>query len=267
MSSDSRSHLHRSFQRRFLRIFLVCSAVLFAILVPLVLMPGLRLDIAHRLALAPGAGIEQVATGDDGIELIVAPIEIQRPNSRPQYRFRAVYLAREGPEGVEMTSIDTGATITLPLASYDFVSAAPDATKILVRDEREPSTAKGVLVDVLTGALTTMTEGSPYPDLPGRWTEPVWSQRMGICDGISPHARYIACFENPDLASYLAGDWQLDVHVYGDLEREFAVYRGEGFRPFAGWSSDDSWLYFQNEHGIWRARVTEDMFPASDNRV
>ncbi len=267
MSSDSRSHLHQSFQRRFLRLFLALSAVALLVLVPLVLLPGLRLDIAHRLDLAPGAEIEQVAGEGDDVELIVAPIEIDRPNSRPQYRFRALYLAREGPEGVELTSVDSGAVVTLPLEAYDFVSAAPDATSILVRDERDPTAASGVLVDVATGTLTAMPDQSPYPDRPGRWTEPVWSRTMGICDGISPNATYIACFENPDLASYLAGDWQIDVHVYGDVEREIPIYRGEGFRPFVGWSNDDRWLYFQNEHGIWRALVTEEMFPPSDNRA
>lgn len=247
-------------------MFLAAAAVAILVLAPLILVPSLRLDIAHRFDLAPGADIEQVATGDDGIELIVAPIEIDRPNGRPQYRFRAVYLAREGPAGVVLNSIDTGASVTLPLASYDFVSAAPDATKILLRDKLDPS-VEGVLVDVASGSITPLPLDSPYPDLPGRWTEPVWSRTIGTCDGISPNAAYIACFENPDLATYLAGDWQVDVHIYGDVEREIAIYRGEGFRPFLGWSNDDRWLYFQNEHGIWRASVTEDMFPPSDNRV
>ncbi len=266
MSSDSRSHLHSSFQRRFLRIFLAVSAVAILILAPLILMPGLRLDIAHRLDLAPGAGVERIAAAADGIDLIVAPIEIQQPNSRPQYRFRAVYLGRQGPDGVELISIDTGASLTLPLASYDFVSAAPDASKVLLRDERDAG-APTVLVDVASGSVSTLPPGSPYPDLPGRWTEPVWSRSMGTCDGISPNAVYIACFDTPALASYLAGDWQIDVHIYGDVEREIAVFRGEGFRPFVGWSNDDRWLYFQNEHGIWRASVREHMFPPSDNRV
>ncbi len=267
MSSDSRSHLNTSFQRRFLRIFLGVAAIVILALVPLILMPGLRLDIAHRFDLAPGAGIEQVAAASDGVELIVAPIEIQRPNSRPQYRFRAVYLARERTGGVELTSIDTGAIVIVPLEAYDFVAAAPDATTILLRDERDPAAPKGVLVDVASGSLTPLPSESPYPDVPGRWTDPVWSRTIGNCDGISPNASYIACFQNPALASYLAGDWQLDVHIYGDVEREISVYRGEGFRPFVGWSNDDRWLYFQNEHGIWRASVTEDMFPPSDNRV
>ena len=267
MSSDSRSHLHSSFQRRFLRIFLAVAAVVILVMAPLILVPGLRLDIAHRLDLVPGADIEQIATADDALELIVAPIEIDRPNNRPQYRFRALYLAREGPDGVELISIDTGAAVTLPIASYDFVSAAPDATKILLRDLRDPATLPSALVDVASGTVTALSPGSPYPALPGRWTEPVWSRSMGVCDGISPNAVYIACFQTPALASYLAGDWQIDVHIYGDVEREIAIYRGEGFRPFVGWSNDDRWLYFQNELGIWRAAVTEDMFPPSDNRI
>lgn len=266
MSAESRSHLHKSAQRRFLRIFLVVSALVILLATPLVVKPDLRLEVAHRLGLAPGSDVERVSNGSDGIDLIVAPIEIQRPNNRPQYRFRAVYLAREGAQGVELTSIDTGASTIIPLQTYDFISAAPDATKILLLDRRDPSAILGVLVDVATGFVTTMPTDAPYPDLPGRWMEPVWSRTMGICDGISPHAAYIACFQNPKLASYLAGDWELQVRVYGDVDRATAVYRGEGFRPFIGWSGDDRWLYFQNENGVWRAEITEDMFPPSKLR-
>lgn len=267
MSSDSRSHLHTSFQRRFLHIFLAVSALVILAALPLILRPSLRLDLAHRFELAPGADVEQLADGDDGMELIVAPIEIQRPNNRPQYRFRAVYLAREGAAGVELTSIESGETINVPLQSYDFISANPDATTILLQDRSDPAAIKGALVDVETGTVSTLPPDAPYPKLSGRWMEPVWSRTMGICDGISPNGMYIACFQNPELASYLAGDWELQVHVYGDVERKTPVYRGEGFRPFIGWSMDDRWLYFQNEHGIWKAEITEDMFPPSKHRV
>lgn len=267
MSSASRSHLHTSFQRRFFFVFLAVSALVILAAVPLIARPGLRLEFAHRFELAPGSGIERLSDSIDDIELIIAPIEIQRPNNRPQYRFRAVYLARESPQGVDLTSIDTGATISVPLQTFDFVSAAPDATKILFQDRRDPSAISGALVDVGTGTVTTLPTESPFPDLPGRWTVPVWSQTMGTCDGISPNATYIACFQDPALASFLAGDWELQVRIYGEVERNTPVFRGEGFRPIVGWSSDDRWLYFQNEHGIWRAEITEDMFPPSRYRV
>jgi len=263
MSSESRSHLHTSFQRRFLQVFLAVSAVVILAAIPLIVKPGLRLELAHRFELAPGTDIEQLSDGNDDVELIVAPIEIQRHNNRPQYRFRAVFLARESAQGIELTSIDTGTRISVPLQSYDFVSAAPDASHLLLQDRRDPSAIKAVLVEVATGSLTPLPAERPYPDLPGQWNEPVWSKTMGICDGISPNATYIACFQSPALASYLAGDWELQVRIYGEVERKTPVFRGEGFRPFIGWSSDDRWLYFQNEHGIWRAEITAAMFPPS----
>lgn len=205
MSGESRSHLHTSAQRRFVRIFLLASVVTLLLAIPLVVRPGLRLEVAHRLELVPGSDIEQISAGSDGLDLIVAPIEIERPNNRPQYRFRAVYLAREVAEGIELTSIDTGARTIVPLQTYDFISADPGARNILFQDRRDPSAIQGALVDVATGVVTTLPADTPYPDLPGQWKEPVWAQTMGTCDGISPNATYIACFQNPELASYLAG--------------------------------------------------------------
>lgn len=266
MSAESRSHLDKSFQRRFLQVFLVVSALVILLAIPLVAKPELRLEIAHRFDLVPGADIEKMAGRNDGVDLIVAPVEIQRTSNRPQYRFRAIYLARETSGGITLTSVDTGDTISLPLESYDFVSAAPDATKLLFQDRRDPAAVRGVMVDVASGSVAEMSTESPFPPLAGDWTAPVWSRTMGTCDGISPNAKYIACFQNPKLASYLAGDWELQVRVYGDVERKTAVYRGEGFRPFVGWSGDDRWLYFQNEEGIWRAEILDSMFPPSTLR-
>lgn len=247
-----------------MRVFVAVAALVILLLIPLIVNPGLRLDLAHRLDLVPGSDVEQLSGGEGGIRLIVAPIEIKRPNTRSQYRFRAIYLAREGPEGVELTAIDTGAKVSVPLQVYDFVSAAPDAMTLLFQDRRDPSAIRSALVDVATGSVTALPAASPFPRLPGKWTEPVWAQTIGICDGISPNAAYIACFQKPELASYLAGDWELQVRVYGDVERKVPVYRGEGFLPIAGWSSDDRWLYFQNEHGVWRAEITDDLFPPGD---
>lgn len=261
MGSDSRSHLNASIQRRFLWAVLIVSVLLAAAAFPLIVNPQLRLDLAHRFGLAPGKDIEQIADSDDGVVMIAAPIEIQRERNRPQYRFRAVYLSRETSEGVELTSVDTGATLTLPLDSVDFISASSDVSHLLFRDT-EGDTTGSVLVDVASGTVTPLPSVDSVPDVPGNWNEPVWAQTMGECNGFSPHAEYIACFRNPQLASFLAGDWELQVRVYGDADRVATLYRGLGFRPFIGWSNDDRWLYFQNERGLWRAEVTPDMFPA-----
>jgi hypothetical protein len=263
MGSDSRSHLNSSIQRRFFRGLLVASILLAAAAIPLIVNSQLRLDLAHRFDLAPGKEVEQIAEAQDGIALITVPIEIQRENNRPQYRFRAVYLSRETDEGVELTSIDSGTSQTLPLDSLDFIAASPDASHLLFRDS-EGSSVGAVVIEVATGRVTPLPSVDSVPELPGNWDEPVWARTMGECDGFSPNAKYIACFQNPKLASYLAGDWELQVRVYGDADRFTRLYRGRGFRPFIGWSADDRWLYFQNELGIWRAEVRSDMF-STDN--
>lgn len=266
MGSDSRSHLNKSAQRRFLRGLLVVSVLLAAAAVPLIVNPQLRLDLAHRFDVAPGGDIEQLADEADQITLIVAPIEIQRERNRPQYRFRAVYLSRPTDEGIELTSIDSGALQTIPLESLDFIAASPDASHLLLRDT-EASNPGAVLIEVATGAVTSMPSVDSVPEIPGNWEEPVWSRSMGDCDGFSPHASYIACFQNPKLAAFLAGDWELQVRVYGDADEVATLYRGIGFHPFIGWSGDDRWLYFQNERGIWRAEVRPDMFAMSNKPV
>ncbi len=263
MGSDSRSHLNASIQRRFFWGLLIVSILLTAAAIPLIVNPQLRLDLAHRFDLAPGRDIEQIATADDGMVLITAPIEVQRDGNRPQYRFRAVYLSRATAEGTELTSIDSGASLTLTLDSLDFVAATPDVSHLLIRDS-EGTKMGAVVVEVATGTVTPLPSVESVPDLPGNWDAAVWETTMGACDGFSPNAKYIACFQNPKLASYLAGDWELQVRIYGDVERLARIYRGVGFRPFIGWSADDRWLYFQNERGIWRAEVRPDMF-SEDN--
>lgn len=263
MTSESRSHLTKGVQRRFLWGFLIVTTVLIVVTIPLVVDGQLRLDLAHRFGLAPGRDIEQVAEPGDRTALITAPIVIERPRALPQYRFRALYLARETDEGYELTSIDNGATVSLALDSLDFIAASPDTSHLLIRDT-EGERGGAVLIDVASGTVTPLPSADSVPDLPGNWDVPVWAEDMGQCSGYSPNAVYIACFQNPQLASFLAGDWELQVRVYGDVEMVATLYRGLGFRPFIGWSNDDRWLYFQNEHGIWRAEVRPDMF-ASDN--
>lgn len=259
MGTDSRSHLNKSTQRRFLRGLLLMLILLIGAAVPLIANPQLRLDLAHRFDLVPGRDIEQLADADDRIELIVAPIEIQRERNLPQYRFRALYLSRHTEEGIELTSIDSGASQTIPLDTLDFIAASPDASHLLLRDS-EASNVGAVLIEVATGTVTPMPSVDSVPEIPGNWEEPVWTRSMGDCNGFSPNARYIACFQNPKLASFLVGDWELQVRVYGEADEVATLYRGIGFRPFIGWSGDDRWLYFQNERGIWRAEVRPGMF-------
>ncbi|CAA9552335.1 MAG: hypothetical protein AVDCRST_MAG43-1173 [uncultured Thermomicrobiales bacterium] len=259
MGSDSRSHLNKSAQRRFLWGVLIVSLLLLGAAVPLIVNPELRLELAHRFGLAPGEDIEQLAGEGDDLQLITVPIEIQRERNVPQYRFRALYLAQPSGGGTELTSIDSGASLTIPLDSLDFIAASPDAAYLLFRDSGGGNTG-AVLLEVATGTVMPMPSAESVPEIPGNWEEPIWAKSMGSCNGFSPNAKYIACFQNPQLASFLAGDWEIQVRVYGDAEQAAPVYRGIGFRPYIGWSGDDRWLYFQNEQGLWRAEVHPAMF-------
>ncbi len=238
MSGDSRSHLDRSTQRRFLRVFLVASAAAILILTPLILRGDWRLDLAHRFELVPGSEIEQVAGATSDTSLIVVPISATTASGRDQTRFHAAFLADTSGEQVVLTSIDSDRSVTLPLTGFDFFSASDDGRHVLFRDTRSQP-AQGALVRVDTLEVTPMPSDDPYPtNIAGDWKTESWQTSPGSCGGISPDARFIACFQNPKLATYLAGDWQLRVLVYGDSDRE----------------------HFENEEGIWVAPVTSDMF-------
>jgi hypothetical protein len=227
----------------------------------LVMSGEFRLNLAHQLNLAPGGDVEQIAGKDDGVTLVVAPIQSTNESGRPEFRFRAAFLASIGPNGVDIRYIDSGDQMTLPLEDYDFYSSSYDGSHVLMQDTRDPSAIDGVLVNLDTQTVTPMSMEVPYPaEIPGDWETAAWEITMGQCGGISPHAEYISCFQNPRLASFLAGDWELQVRVYGSVNQVVPIYRGIGFRPWIGWSNDDSRLYFQNEEGIWMAPIDRNMF-------
>jgi len=261
MSGDSRSHFNRSTERRFKQVSITVAAVLGLLLTPLIISGDLRLELAHRFNLAAGRDIEQIAGANDNATLIVLPIQTTTPGGRTENRFRAAFIATDSADGVELVSIDDGSLVVLPLDSYDFWSNSFDGNHVLFQDTRTPDVVKGVLVNVNTLELTTMTADAHYPTrIPGDWESASWETSMGSCHGASPNARYISCFQNPALPTFFAGDWELKVLVYGDADKSATIYRGLGVAPWVGWSNDDSRLYFQNEHGIWVATISIEMF-------
>ncbi|MGN6485790.1 MAG: hypothetical protein ACTHMX_15470, partial [Thermomicrobiales bacterium] len=146
----------------------------------------------------------------------------------------------------------TGATIGIPLTEIDFIAASDDGSTVLLRQGSTPSTAKSVVIDVSTHAVTDLPQGTMTPDLPGDWTTPVWAKVGTQCGLRSVTSRYIACFPDPTLATYLFGDWQLDLQLYGDYRVAKSLFRGMGFVPSLGWTNDDQTIWFQNERGIWK---------------
>jgi hypothetical protein len=260
--ADNRSHTVRSIQRRVVIGTLTLALISAIIGIPLITNGDLRLSVAHRLHLAPGWDAGRVAEGDHGVTLVVLPLKSITDTGRETYRYKAQYLAAPSTDGMVLTDIDSGRTLAIPLRGFDLISADPEGAHVLFRGEASDGSEAAVLVDVAALTASTLPEGQSTPDLPGDWETAVWEKTAGRCDRYSVTGRYLACFNRAEAASYLAGDWQIDVQVYGDFQKSAEVYRGAGFLPIVGWANDDSALYFQNEKGIWRVAISDDMFPS-----
>jgi hypothetical protein len=259
MSSDSSQVYVRSFQRRFLRVALVVAAILVLVATPLLINGSWRLDLAYRFGLAPGADVERIAEANSGITLIVIPIMVEINASRFETRFHAAYLSKSVGASSELTSLDNGSTVTVPLGQLDFIAADPTGEHLLLVEEGGLD-SKRVLLTVATGSVHELPADQAEPNIPGDWSTSIYAARIGrTCQGISPQQTFIACFKSPTLAKFLAGDWQIDVRKYGEYRLNKQIFRGEGTQPVFGFTADESWLYFQNENGIWREPMSLDM--------
>lgn len=258
MSSSSFHTQH--IQRRVIRILIAAAILLTLIATPLILFDELRLDIAHELGLAPGKGAEKLADGDDGAVLVVLALGDYQGVGREQYRYDAAYIARPSDTGYTLTDIETDATIDVPLTELSFIASDPEGQHILFRGPTADGGAESAaLVTRDDATVELLPEGQDTPDIPGDWETPVWAKVVGTCDRVSPHERFIACFNRAEIINYLAGDWQVDVQLFGDFQVSEPVYRGLGFRPILGFADDDTWLYFQNETGIYRIEIPQSL--------
>lgn len=256
---STNAHHVNHIQRRFVKTLLLIVAVVLVIAVPLVVSSELRLNVAHALNLAPGDEAEQLFDADDNATLVVLPLGDYDGTGLERYAYKAQFLARPLAEGTEVTDIETGRTLTIPQGDIDFIAADPDGQHVLFRGpdvngEGEVST----LVTIADGSTEAIAKNE-LPDIPGDWEMPVWAKTVGLCDRYSPEGTYIACFTRAAGATYFAGDWQIDVQMYGDFQDSEPVYRGLGFLPILGWAHGDTWLYFQNERGIWRIEIPESL--------
>jgi hypothetical protein len=189
----------------------------------------------------------------------VLPLRPLDDAGRETFRYKAQFLSTKTDDGLVLTDIASKHTLVIPLTDFDLIAADSDGAHVLFRGPGPDGTETSVLVDA--GALTasTLPAGQMVPDLPGDWETPIWEKGAGRCDRYSVSGRYLACFNRPEAASYLAGDWQIDVQAFGDFKRSAAVYRGAGFLPIVGWANDDRELYLQNEKGIWRVPIPDDI--------
>ena len=254
------SHFSRGLQRKFVMTLLVAIAVIVLIAVPLILSGDLRLSVAHQLGLAPGGDAEQLADEDDEVTLVVLPLGHYEGVGLERYRYKAQYVARPVEGGTQLSDIESRTNLTIPLQELNFIAADPEGAHVLFRG---PAAGDGeetaILVDTTALTAEELPKGQDVPDLEGDWETPIWEKTRGLCDRYSPQWKFVGCFNRADAASYLAGDWQIDVQLYGVYGVEEPVYRGAGFLPILGWAHDDTWIYFQNERGIWRVEVPESL--------
>ncbi len=239
---------------------IIAFLVALVVSVPLIVFAQFRLDLAYRFGLAPGEGVVQIAHSADGVTLIVIPFKLANETARDPYRNRAQFLASRTDHGTDLLSLTTNHTIHIPLSSLDFIAASDDGEHVLIREGTPPAGARSVLIDVPREAVTELPSGSAVPNIPGDWKTPVWQKSAERCGPRSVTGKYIACFPSPAFAAYLAGDWQLDLQLYGNYRMKQGVFRGRGFLPTVGFNLDDSLVYFQNERGIWRATIDSKGF-------
>lgn len=252
-AAESRSHLHRSLQRTVLYAVIGVSVALAIVLIPILVNDELRLDTARRIGLVTAREGELIASGDSGASLIVIPTEHDiELTDRTELRFLAAFIAWPDADRLRLQSLNGGGDLVVPMPSYDLVSASPEGTEAYIRGDD-----RAVLVDLSTFDVIAELPAGAEPDVDWDWRTAVWEHGAFICDRVSNTATWIGCFPRPALASYFAGDWQLDLHRYGNSDETYEVVRGLGFRPTIGFTSDDAWLYIFNEHGIRRFDVRE----------
>lgn len=251
---------HHRLQRRVL-IGVVIFAVLAAVVaIPLIVNDELRYDLSMRFGQIPGQDVEKLADGDDGVLLIVIPIDHDQQNVPTPWLFKAQFIAWPHAGGIDLENLESGERTDLPLERIEFIAANGDGSLVLMRgaeiDSGEPV---GLTVDPATMDVTVLDDPEADPDQPGDWETSIWDKQGQRCHRPSPEMRFLACFDNADLRSYFAGDWELNVQFWGDFDEMHPIFRGMGFLPMVGFVQDDTVIYLQNENGIWRAEIPEDV--------
>lgn len=257
-------HHHRKLQRRLLIAFGVIVVLGIVIGVPLATNDDLRYDLAIQTNLAPGRNADKLADADDGALLIVLPLDHGAADGTSPWLYRAQFIARPNAKGTELQNLETGKHALLPLNAIEFTAANGDGALVLLRgthaDTGEPA---AFTIEPATMDLQELADADSVPDEPGDWETSIWEKVAGTCNRPSPNKRFVGCFTRADLASYFAGDWQLDVQMWGDYETVMLLFRGQGFLPSVGFAQDDTVAYFQNEHGIWMIDIPEDALEAA----
>lgn len=253
-------HHHKTLQRRLIIALGVVVALVLLVGVPITVNDDLRLDLALRSGLVPGKDAEHLSDADDGALLIVVPLDNGNADGTSPWLYRAQFIAWPNADGNELEHLGTHERVQVPLASIEFWSSNSDGSLILMRGPLA-DTGEMAAFTVAPGSMTVTPRPSAeaVPDAPGDWTTPSWEKTAGMCNRPSEEKRFVGCFTRADGASYLAGDWQLDVQIWGNFEVVHPLYRGQGFLPWMGFAENDTVVYLQNELGIVRIEIPEDV--------
>lgn len=257
-------HHHRTLQRRL--IIATVSIVVLGILiaVPIATNDDLRYDLAKQANLIPGRNAEQLADADDGALLIVLPLDHGTASGTSPWLYQAQFIAWPDPEGIELENLESGERATIPLETIEFTAANGDGSLVLLRGYHlDTGELAAYTIEPGTMLVEELADAEGVPNQPGDWDTSIWEKTAGACNRPSPHQRFVGCFTRADLASYFAGDWQLDLQVWGDYETVQPMFRGQGFLPFIGFAQDDTVVFLQNELGIWRMDVPDDALEAA----
>lgn len=258
-------HAHKNttddkLQRRFLIGVVIFAIIATVIAVPLIVNEELRYDLTMRTGQIPGQDVEKLAEGDEGALLVVIPVDHDVQGLPTPWLFRAQFIAWPVAGGLDLENLETGERTQLPLEQIEFIAANGDGSLILMRGH-DAGTGKplGLTVNPSEMEVEVLASADAVPDEPGDWDTSIWEKQGQRCHRPSPGQRFLVCFENPDLASYFAGDWSLNVQFWGDYEEQHPLFRGLGFLPITGFARNDTVVYFQNENGLWRADIPYDV--------
>lgn len=257
---------HAKLQRRVLIGVLIFAVIAALIAIPLIINDDLRYNLAMRLGQIPGQSVEKLADADDGALLIVLPLDNPEQSDITPWLFQARFIAWQRSDGIDLENIETAERVMLPLSEIEFISANGDGSLVLMRGpDAESGETTAITVEPGSMRLVVLDDHDAIPNAPGDWDTSIWEKQVSWCHRPSPGKQFIACFVPSELAAYAAGDWELGVQYWGDYQQQFPIFRGQGLLPFVGFAHGDTMMYFQNERGLWRAEIPQDVLDEAPN--
>lgn len=230
----------------------IIAVIVLAIAIPILVSSSFRLSVGQRLGIAPGANADKLYGPDDDAELVILQQTVPVAGTASYTRFFAVAIAVHENGVIVTTNLATHRQARLPLTNYDLIATSRDRSWLLFVDKQPDGSQHAVLWSLTSNEVKPLLAGHVTPDIPGDWAHDVGGAAID-CNGVSPHDTWVACLTSRSAnRKFFFGDWQLQVSPFGNPHDSTPLYRGNGIEPIVGWSSDERFLYFQNELGIWR---------------